>query len=284
MRRLLLALVLTLAAVSSQAAVLFEPYRHNSSLLRVLTDLGLTTNLRLVLDAGDAASYSSGQVWLDIFGSGYDFNRGATSGAEASDPTFNGSANGLSSAEFWSLDGGDFFTYDAANETWMNSLHKDGTAFTLMAWIYPTSVAAVSGIVGTSGASSSQVGIQFRLNTTGALGFIVQDGSGANALNVNSGAATVTLNAWNMVALTVDEAGNLADFQVNAATDTNAGAFDTPSASSATHTMQIGALGNAANQAQSGMRISMLAAWEGGHLSSASLDSIYQATRQRFGV
>lgn len=74
-----------------------------TSLINTLSNLGLLTNLKLCLDAGDLNSYDgSSQTWKDLSGNGTDFYRGATSGSEASDPTFNPVGNGGTYQDYFS--------------------------------------------------------------------------------------------------------------------------------------------------------------------------------------
>ena len=109
-------------------------FRPPLSFYDVINALGLTGGLKLVLDAGDVSSYSSGQSWLDLSGNGYDFYLGDTSSSESSDPTFNGTPGNLSTSEYFAFDGGDYFIYDSANETWMQNIHKDNAKFTICIW------------------------------------------------------------------------------------------------------------------------------------------------------
>lgn len=111
------------------------------TLLQIITDAGLTSNLQLVLDPADSASYSgSGQTWTDVSTNAAGYFRGTSSSSEASDPTFNGTAGALDNTDFWSYDGGDFFTKTSAIATWENNLHKSGWAFSLIAMINPSTL------------------------------------------------------------------------------------------------------------------------------------------------
>ena len=107
----------------------FNPFRFaapEANFYQDIVDASLTSGLQLCLDAGSASSYDgSSQKWLDLSGNGQDFFRGADGSATTDDPTFNGSAGGLSSSEYFSLDGGDFFRYDAANTAAMNGVHHN---------------------------------------------------------------------------------------------------------------------------------------------------------------
>ena len=96
---------------------------------------GLTSGLRVVLDAGSADA-GSGQSWLDVSGNGVDFFRGADGNSSTDDPAYNGTLGNLSSSEYYSYDGGDFFTYDSTNESWMQDMHKDNAEFSIAMWLY----------------------------------------------------------------------------------------------------------------------------------------------------
>lgn len=251
----------------------------NVALSTVLSRLGLTDNLRLCLDAGDSASYTSGQSWLDRSGNGYDFFLGATSGATTDDPTFNGVAGTLSSAEYFSFDGGDVFQYDTTNETWMENIHKDNAQFTLMAWVYFGSFSAAQGLFGNN--ASANTGFTWVV-TAGALMSLLTTNGGATVLNQ---ASTYVLPAttWVCVGLSLDEGRTLRWF-ANGPRDTDPNTYASPSSSGATYTTQIGSRGNANNRLVSGTRMASFMAWEGRALTSTEMTAVYQATRNRFGV
>src|SRR5688572_18803052 len=93
------------------------------SLFQAITQAGLTSNLQLCVDSGDALSYpGSGQKFLDRSGNGYDFFLGVDGTVESTDPTFTGEVG--TGKAYWALDGTAFFTYDTTNETWMQNIHK----------------------------------------------------------------------------------------------------------------------------------------------------------------
>ncbi len=258
-----------------------QPAPPQPTLSNIIRSLGLTGNLRLLLDATDAASYSSGQSWLDRSGNGYDFFRGANNTATTDDPTFNGTAG--TPQAYWSFDGGDFFRYDTSNETWMQNIHKDNAKYTFVAWIY-----AVTGsnniVMGNNGGTSgSGTGFHFGTPSTNNVTMRCANGVGTSALLKNS-VATVTNAAWNFIAASVDEATATGYFQCNGAQETFSSTYLTPSAGSASFTTEIGARGNANSPMPNGSRIAMVAAWEGVALSQAQINSIFQATRGSFGV
>ena len=94
------------------------------SLLGVITGLNLTSGLKGVYDLGDIRSYDDvdTQTLSDSNGAD-DFHFGATSGSEGSDPAYNGVAGDLSSAEYASVDGGDYFKAKS-QPTWIENYHS----------------------------------------------------------------------------------------------------------------------------------------------------------------
>lgn len=240
-----------------------------------LSALGMTGNLRLCLDAADFQSWpGSGQKWLDRSGGGYDFFRGTDATSQTSDPTFVGSYGGLSASEYWSFDGGDYFTYDSSNETWMNALHKDNAAFTVLCWL-TRSGTQDSGIFGTGGAATGSIGTSVYVSN-GILTLAVGNASGSFAKGVT--ATGVTDNAWSFCAVSLNEATGSAFFNVNGTASTFAGAYTSPSVSDASFTMQVSACGNAAKPMKNTGKKAMLAILDTA-LSQAQVDAVFRRTR-----
>lgn len=248
--------------------------------LAVLRRLNLTTGLRLCLDAGDEYSYLSGQSWLDRSSGAHDFFLGADVDATITDPTFTGNPGSRSKETYFAHDGGDYFTYDTTNETWMNSLHKDNAVFTLLMWAYLTSVTSVR-MAGMASASTS-TGIMWGTSVGGLLNQSIFTGSGtAGAFN----GAAVPLNSWALLGWSHNEAvgASGAISFVSGVPTFATSTYTTPSASDGTSTMKIGGRGDGANNVPSGSRIAMFSAWDVA-LTSAQLAAYFQATRGRFGV
>jgi len=101
----------------------------------------VTDNLQMHLDAGAAASYDSGvdaQRWFDLTANSYDWFLGAAASSGSDDPTFNGSAGGDSSSEYFSFDGGDGFLKENDDSgSFLRKIGRTDQAFTLEVWIYP---------------------------------------------------------------------------------------------------------------------------------------------------
>ena len=252
----------------------------NRTLLQILTDLSLTSNLKLCFDAGDSASYGgSGQTWTDRGGT-QDFWFGADGGSSTDDPSFNGSPGGLSSSEYMGSNGGDFFRAKA-QPAFIQNVHKNNARWAGFAVVYQTGNNAL-GITGTTGTGSPAVGFDWILN------------SGVQTLTVGTGGAAalykpcdsvVGANVWNFLAVDVDEATgagggffrkNKAYDQVSSS-DTWDATYSSPSASSAAQTVEIGARGNGDIAMANGSQKACFAFWQGGGITEAEFDAIYDA-------
>jgi hypothetical protein len=267
-----------------------QPFRnpwHHSRMIDVIQRQGLTSNLRLCLDAADGNSLPAASTkWLDTSGNGYDFFRGTTGGADATDPTINGSADGRSSAEYLSFDTADFLRYDTTNETWMQNLHKDNAVFTLAAWVYMPSFGGSFGVFGTRGAAGGNTGTSFTFAGS-TLQLAIQN-AGSSVMLATTGNIAST-NTWTFGAVSITEAtgANGALIRVNSAESLHTSTYSSPAAGNASFTAEIGARGNGdspLSNITNGARMAAFMAWEGVALTSAQLAAFYAATRGRFGV
>jgi hypothetical protein len=263
-----------------QFVPMFAPVK--STLMADLTALSLTTNLKLVLDAGDASSYTSGQKWLDRSGGGYDFFLGADGSATASDPTYNGTAGGQSGSEYWSFDGGDYFTYDSVNETWMDALHKDNAVFSFAVWTYVKDPGVdAAGLFRTARpALDTGIAVYYAGSANTRMLMTVTNG-GANVFSL---APTVDLNkdAWNFISGSINETGNASLLNINGTGVSGTATYSSPAAGGATATLSV-ASQSALSGLPSGARLASVALWQGTALSAGNLTSIYVTTRGKFG-
>jgi hypothetical protein len=254
-------------------------------MIAAVQDLGLTSGLKLCLDAGDVNSYTgTGQKWLDTSGNGYDFFRGTTSASQSSDPTFNGTAGGQSSSEYWSFDGGDFFTYDSANETWMNNIHKNNAVFTLATWVYFATVAGgnLNVMAGTAIDGFDRGFAFFCGQNTGRLGINILNGGGSSVALQYLHSTVAAANTWHFVAVSINESTGALVFRVDGAEETASVAYSSPSSSNATRTMTLGTDGD--DHFPSGGRMASVLAWEGTALTAQNLTDLFTLTRTKFGV
>jgi hypothetical protein len=255
---------------------------QGGSAINILRRLNLTSGLQLCLDAGDGTSLpAASDTWNDLSGGAYHFYPGSGTGADAADPTINGTAGQLSSGNYLSFDGGDYLTLNQANPAWVNAIHQDNFIGGMAAWVYIGSD-ALQGIAGNDANSSSNIGFHWSLSTTNQ-GIIIVRGGGI-ALNANFSGMNPTAGAWNFVAWAINEPAATGlmfkDGTVQAFTST----YSSPSAGDATYTMQVGSRGNASGPLSNGSRIGMFCAWQGADISQSALEALRQATRGRFGV
>jgi hypothetical protein len=270
----------------------------NKALIDVLTTLSLTTDLKLCLDAGDSSSYSSGQSWLDRSGGGYDFHFGASGSSATDDPTFNGSAGGLSNAEYMSTDGGDFFEYDQTTpETWMNNMHKNNAIVAVCVWVYFPSFTGENRVWSTNGGSvASRPGTNFK-STSGGGGKIqlfVGNASSESAVLSKTSDDAISSGEWTFLAYSLNEGTgsgggffykNGAYAQVSSSNTWNS-TYSSPYSSDITGDPSI--MGDSRNTGtlalfDSGGRIAMEAIWEGGtQITKANFDDIYENTNRDF--
>jgi hypothetical protein len=262
-----------------QFSLATPPY-YEGNMLTAIQRLTLTTNLKLCLDVGVAASYTSGQSWRDLAGSGYDFFRGADGSATSTDPTFNGVAGGQSASEYWSFDGGDYFTYDTTNEAWMQTLHKDNAVFSFAAWVNVASTAG-SGIFGTNGTGAAATGISVQTDSVAVA--VLAYNAGSIVVGASSGMAA-TAGSWMFLGGAFNETTNSAIFVKNGSSGTGSFTYGSPAAGNATYTMGLASTGNAAKPMVNGSRMASLSIWQGTQLTAANLINIYNLTRGRFGV
>lgn len=266
-------------------------YPHSSwrgvSALHAARRLGLSGGLKLCLDGGDSVSLPAGSAtWNDLSGNAHHFNRGSGSGSDAADPSINGTAGQLVAGNYLGFDGGDYLTLAAANPTWVNNIHKDNAAFTLLAWLYvDTTTGAERGLAGTNGwnGASGGTGFGWQLNnSTNGIQFFVMN---AGAFPFNSVSTLVpNQDAWSCVGISINESGNSRVHFLNGEVSSGSATYSSPASGDATYTMQIAARGNAAGIIDSGSRFAGFCAWEGRALSVAEMRAFYQATRGRFGL
>lgn len=253
------------------------------TMLQMVSQLGLLTGLKVCLDASDGGSLpASSAKWLDTAGGGYDFFRGTSSGADASDPTINGSANGRSANEYLSFDGGDYLTYDTTNETWMNNFHKAGAKWAVATWIW-YAASGSAGFIGTNGNSISP-GFAVGMSSGGKLITIVHNASTQIVNNVST--TSIPTGQWCFLGNSFDSSngstGNV--MCINGTIETFSGTLSSPSASNASFTMQIGSRANATVPLPNTSRMGAFIAWESVALTQQNLLDLFNTSRARYGV
>ncbi len=250
------------------------------NLKQIIEGEGEESGLLVVLDAGDSSSYSgSGQTWSNLVsGAGTDFYRGADGSAGSDDPTFNGTAGGLSESEYWSFDGGDFF--QEVTSAWGDDpFHKDNATFTLLAIHWPVSGSG-QGLFG-NGFNS---GASFYLSIDATKAYLtVRRAPSANALVADSGSASHTTSAINFMGMSLDEAAGSGGlrWQINNSTDSDTSTYTSPTGSNASHAFAIGAIDPTTNALSNGARVYAAAIWNRA-IGASALSSLYTACKTRW--
>jgi hypothetical protein len=217
----------------------------------------------------------SSQTWKDLSGGGYDFYRGSGSGSDSADPTFNGTAGKLSSGEYFSYDGGDYFTLAQSNPAWVNDLHKDNAVFTILSW---EKAGFSLGDIGADGA-----GIALGLDASLHIDLDVFTTT-TTVLSVASSVVANPASAWAFSGISFTESAGTVLFASNGSYETKSGqTYSSPATDSAGYPLQIGAQGNGLNPAAAGRGLAAMAIWSSA-LSQAQIGQIFQATRVKFGV
>lgn len=263
------------------------PLGANNSLRldQAVKRLRLASGCKLILDAADARSYASGQSWLDRSGGSYDFHLGATSGSEASDPAFTGTPGTLGA--YWAFDGGDYFTYNTTNPSWVDNIHKAGAKATVAAWVSYAASSGIAAVCGNHANVTTNIGFDFRATgTSRLLRLRVMNGTGTHAFSAQTASLALAADTWSFMAMSIDEAAgaNGCILFLNGQSELFTSTYSSPSSVASTYSLNLGANGNGTSSLPSGSKKGGVMMWEGVALTSAQLTALYQATRRRFGV
>lgn len=257
----------------------------NLSAYGALVSLGLTANLQCCLDVGDAASYTSGQTWFDETANAANFYLGTSGSVSGSDPTFNGTPGNLSSNEYWSFNGSQFFTLAQTNPAWVNNMHKAGQTQAILAWVYIPTLLQVGCVLGDRGASSPGFSFAFG-NANNTLDWGLENGSTNDATFSTMGVGAI---GWHLLGVSITNTnGSTTTWQIDGTseTDTNSQSI-TPSSGSAPATLTIGkhaSYSNGSSFVPSGTRLGSLAIIQGSGLTGTQMTAYFNATRGRYGV
>jgi len=227
-------------------------------------------------DFADSACFSSGSVTISNLSGDTSYNLRKGDGVTSTTyPSV--VANGAS------VDGGDYISI-ASNTTGIQAWHKANAAFTWFFALYINTLSTYNYLMST-GAGSSDIGMGFYINSSGALVLRANDGSFPPSLDVTTGGALST-GAWNFFGLSLDETGNGFFRDENGAlpvggSDTFSAAYTAPSASSATDNLHVLA-DNGNNVLPSGGILGFLALYDAA-LSATELDLLITQYKSRIG-
>lgn len=238
------------------------------------TASGIGTAITAAIGAAAGVSVTTHGVGQTITGGSAGFCVGmgaavATSATltTANNPTFNGAVNGRTVSNYMSVDGGDYFD-EVANGAWDTNWHKAAAKFTFAAIVWP-----VAGTVVLLGSESNVHSVGTKLFSNGT-NWILRRANGSAEQDLTLGA--VTLNAWNFIGVSLNEAGGAAasHWRVNATTGTFDGAKTSPSSAAPSNKMRILGSPDGTNLAPSGTLLMSLQAWKR-NISAADMTALY---------
>lgn len=248
-----------------------DPYA-GMDLYEILTDLGLTSNLWTVLDAGDSTSYpGSGSTWTDLSGAGHH--------ATITGASFNGVAGGHSADEYFSFDGnGDKMVW-AAN-TFIDNLGKNNagpiTALYVIQWSGGASgsEALLYTIAGTEGVALRRV-------PSNQLNWRVGDAGGV--VFSRTATQTITANSWvGISGFTYTESSGDGLFYTQGVDDVISGAYSGPPTTGPDSDLHLGEAADGLDDLHSGTKLAGVMIWQSA-LTAANMDAIQNALALRYG-
>ena len=264
-----------------------------------ITEASATTNLKLVLDAGDSASYGgSGITWSDVSGEGTDFDFGDGAGDTDTYPTFNGTSGDLTNYMSFDNDPAEWFRVDSAGPTapaWANTLHKDGAIYTACMWCYvPSGAPSGEGHfpMWSTASAGWVLGFLYRLSGMKQNGICgISATTGPLAFDKTSDSA-MSYDAWHFCGISIDEPTGSGggfyyldgDYDQVGSADTFDATYSSPTSSDAYNRLSIG-IGSASTDQgvpDQGSRCGCGAFWQGTAYAKSTFDSIYETTKGRF--
>lgn len=254
----------------------------NDSMIAIIEKLNLTANLKLCLDAGDINSYpGSGTKWLDTSGNGYDFDFGDGS-TSSTYPTFNGVAGNLSANEFFSSDGGDYFSYDSANEPWMDELHNAGKSLSIVGvWTSPGTAYWIS-----SGLNSVSSGVSLVSYSAGLEYYVYNAPSGiSNLILTSTPYYKGPSSKMSVVGFsnTENSGDTLIPMGKGITLPALSSVFSNSNSGTPSVAFKLGAKTDLATLLPSGAKIACLAVWVDVKLTQSELQAIANKLQFRFG-
>lgn len=264
----------------------------------------VTSGLVFELDAKD---YSSGQTWANktvlpadsSAQTDFDYNLGASSSSEGSDPTINGTGT---DGAYWSFDGDDYFTHTlaaASMPAFLREMHKDGKQFTIEIWMLwagsvGSNIAPLfdSGTGDFGGADMSRGVIFCDLGniqqTDGRIKFrIKQDSGGAAALHVQSD-DTIPSSSVQMLAVSYSAGSESflyrsGDYAQAGGSNTFTATLTSPGTNDANNRARIGARGDGGFRVPNGTHLYLIRVYNRA-LSKSEMDQNWNATKARYGL
>lgn len=269
-----------------------NPY-DPGSLLHAIYGAGAMTGLHYAADAGDIASFPGGayQQWDNLALASPDFYLGADGAVDNVNPTFNGTPGARTAAEYFGLDGGDWFRIKDGNTAAINDLHKANGKWGVYTVVYQPADDADYGLCGDkTNFNANHAGFAlYHEQTTRKLGVLVTSAAADQVNKLSDGA--LTLNQWTAEGVSINGAsGGTGFLWRNGAylpvggSNTWSSAYPSPATTPALYPMEIGSFGDNSGRMKSGSRIAVFAMWAGVAPTKAQFDAIHSALGSRWGI
>ena len=180
----------------------------SKSYLGNLTDAGQLSALRLVLDAGDAASWANDGNFqlLDLSGQGNHYV-----GLEGGAPVFHGAVGSRSANEYFASGSDGFCFGEATTQSFAEGYHLNNAAFSLFALVRVGPIVDdATTIFASADGSTASLGISWQLApwNTGFIQWLrVSRGTSPLAYSANVSSAEILSNGnWHAVGVSINEA------------------------------------------------------------------------------
>jgi hypothetical protein len=247
----------------------------------ILKHIGYATNLQLAVDMGDKHCYSgSGASITDQSTAVRNLTFGTVAGADASDPTFVGTAGLQTSGQYVRFPDYDDVLSSTA-DAFSHSLHKNNAVFTLATWARVSAYDAANGhgLFTTVSIAAGLNGMLFGIGRAGVeLSLTFANAGAAEFIDTNVAAPVGSIAFY---AISYNEATGAWIARSNGNTGSGTQAIVSPSAVNADTGLNLASTGNPSG-GYSG-DVFAAAAWSSA-LSSADLLAIYDATRTKYGL
>jgi len=191
----------------------------DNSIKGIATSVGVAANLTFALDAGAIDSYDgTSQSFLDQTANNVDLWRGGSNAVATDDPTYSGTPGEVSTNEYFTNDGSDFFKGQSMPSS-LAQLHYTGATWSKIFALWTPNITTDSTFFWT-GTTQNRDGVSLYLGSNETIGF--RRANTASQAVIATSTAAVNIGAWNVVGYSIDEAAGAAGsfFYVNGTIET----------------------------------------------------------------
>lgn len=262
----------------------------NPTLLQAITLANSTAGLSFCVDAGDINSVATTTAiyWLDTSTFATNLVVGVSSATSTvNSPEFYGTPGALNIDSYWGwkLSNNILTTSSQAlTPTFMQSFHKAGAVFSILALFYPSSAAS-----GTIMGTVDNVGVpgwNFERNASGSLRLVVCSTASPLTVDISAGAGVVP-SQWHLVGMSLTAATTIGIYYINGNVTTINPSYATATSCDSGQSFNLGSYrigSNIFGNQLGGARFGGAAVWNGTALTSAQFALIDAIVGPRWGV